>query len=214
MIDSPIQNEIFSEAKKWAKSTLDTNDTFLAKRVNIVGEGQINTFIDGYKSNMQGVIYNESRRVLENITLNYGSEASVELAKKTAQEISINKNILSLSFITHPRALYKFIIYSDAQAEGFTMFKTVVPTSLLQNVIDRPFGMTASIIFTIQTAAQINQAASVATAGKTAEAVTGLGLHHGSFEYYYPIASTDLEIEEEIARIQREELQNKMDNNK
>lgn len=214
LIDSPIQNEIFNEAKKWAKDTLDTNDTFLAKRVNVAGEGQINTFIDWYKSNMQGVIYNESRRVLENITLNYGSESSVELAKKTAQEISINKNILSLSFITHPRALYKFIIYSDAQAEGFTMFKTIVPTSLLQNVIDRPFGMTASIIFTIQTAAQINQAASVATSGKTAEAVTGLGLHHGSFEYYYPIASTDLEIEEEIARIQREELQKKMDNNK
>ncbi len=112
---------------------------------------------------MQGVIYNENRRVLENITLNYGSEASVELAKKTASEISINKNILSLSFITHPRALYKFIIYSDAQAEGFTMFKTLVPTNMIENVIDRPFGMTASLLYTISTAAQINQIASAAT---------------------------------------------------
>lgn len=210
LIDSALQDEIFKEAQTWAKSTLDANDTYLAKRVTIVWEWQINTFIDGYKSNMQGVIYNESRRVLENITLNYGSEASVDLAKKTA-EVSINKNILSLSFITHPRALYKFIIYSDAQAEGFTMFKTVVPTSLIQNVIDRPSGMTASVIYTIATAAQINKIASTATAGKTAEAVTGLGLHHGSFEYYYPIASVDLPVEEEIAKTQREELQKKMD---
>ncbi len=66
---------------------------------------------------MQGVIYNDSRRVLEDITLNYGSEASVDLAKKSAASISINKNILSLSFITHPRAAYKFIIYNESQAE-------------------------------------------------------------------------------------------------
>lgn len=44
------------------------------------------------------------------------------------------------------------------------------------------------------------------TAGKTAEAMTGLGLHHGSFEYYYPIDSTMLDEEEAIAKIQREEL--------
>ena len=46
LIDSHLQDEIFNEAKSFAKSTLDKNDTFLAKRVNIVGEGQINTFID------------------------------------------------------------------------------------------------------------------------------------------------------------------------
>lgn len=76
----------------------------------------IDTFIDGYKSNMQGVIYNENRRVLENITLNFGSEASVELAKQTA-DVTINKNILALSFITHPRALYKMVIYNGAIEE-------------------------------------------------------------------------------------------------
>lgn len=213
LIGSDLQNEIFDEAIAWSKSTLDDNDTFLANRAIITGKSQINTFIDGYVSNMQGVLYNENRRVLENITLNYGSEASLELAKKTATEITVNKNILMLSFVTHPRALYKFIVYTEAQAEGFTMFKTLVPTDKLPNVIDRPFGMTASLVFTIQTASQINKAASVATEGKTAEAVTGLGLHHGSFEYYYPIASSDLELEEEIARIQREELKKKMDEN-
>lgn len=211
LIDSDLQNAIFDEAQSKAIATLDKNDTYLAKRVIITWQWQINTFIDGYKSNMQWVLYNESRRVLENITLNYGSEASVDLAKKTASSISINRNILSLSFITHPRALYKYIIYTEAQAEWFTMFKTVVPTNLLQNVIDRPFGMTASIIYTIQTAAQINKAANIDTKWKTAEAVTGLWLHHGSFEYYYPIASTDLPIEQAIADAQRIELQAEID---
>lgn len=74
--------------------------------------------------------------------------------------------------------------------------------------------MTASMVFTIQTAAQINQAASVATAGKTAEALTGLGLHHGSFEYYYPIASVNLPEEEAIAEQQRKELKDAEDKNK
>jgi hypothetical protein len=155
---------------------------------------------------MQGVIFNESRRVLENITLNYGSEASVELAKQTAKEISFNKNILSLSFITHPRALYKFVIYDEAQAAGFTLFKTIVPASRMADLIARPNGITAGIAYTVLTAAQINAYAAKTTAGKTAEALTGLGLHHGSFEYYYPIASVDIDSETEIAKIQRDEL--------
>lgn len=36
LIDSTLQDEIFQEAKTWAKETLDTNDTFLSKRVTIV----------------------------------------------------------------------------------------------------------------------------------------------------------------------------------
>lgn len=159
------------------------------------------------------MIYNESRKVLENITLNYGSEASVDLAHESAKAVSFNKNILSLSFVTHPRALYKYVVYDAAQAEGFTFFKTIVPTEKLPNVAERPFGMTASMIFKIRTAAQINKEASAMTAGKTAEAVTGLGLHHGSFEYYYPIASSDLPMEEAIAKKQLEDLQSMMDFN-
>lgn len=161
LIDSALQDEIFDAAMTEANATMEQNDKLLAYKVDIK-PGMVNTFIDGYKSNMQGVIYNENRRVLENITLNYGSEASLDLAKKTA-EISFNRNILALSFITHPRALYKMIIYNGAIEEGFTMFKTLVPVDKLPNVIDRPYGMTASMLFTISTAAQINKVASAAT---------------------------------------------------
>lgn len=117
LIDSKLQDEIFQTAIDSAKSTLEKNDSFTLGWSLDIKQGQVNTFIEGYKSNMQGVIYNESRRVLENITLNYGSEASVELAKKTAEEIKFNRNIVTLSFITHPRALYKYIIYNEAQQE-------------------------------------------------------------------------------------------------
>lgn len=111
LIDSELQNEIFDTAKKDAVATMTKNEEMNLSWSLDVPQGQVNTFIEGYKSNMQGVIFNESRRVLENITLNYGSEASIDLAKKTASEFSFNRNILALSFVTHPRALYKYIIY-------------------------------------------------------------------------------------------------------
>lgn len=209
LIDSQLQTEIFAQAIGEAKKTLIENDQKLGWTLDI-GAGQVNTFIDGYKSNMQGVIFNESRRVLENITLNYGSEAPIELAKKTAEALSFNRNILTLSFVTHPRALYKYLIYNEAQAEGFTLFKTVVPENRLIDLIARPFGITAGIVYTIKTVAQINKYASETTAGKTAESVAGLGLHHGSYEYYYPIESARFDEEEAIAKIQREELKKKM----
>lgn len=170
LIDSQLQDEIFDEAIRASTSTMDENAKY-AWSLD-VPQGQVNTFIDGYKSNMQGVIFNESRRVLENITLNYGSEASIELAKNTASEFAFNRNILALSFITHPRALYKYIIYDGAQKDGYTFYKPIVPSNKMQNVVDRPYGMTASILFKVLTAAQINKIASEMTGGKTAEAVT------------------------------------------
>lgn len=128
------------------------------------------------------------------------------MAKDTAKAVTFNKNILTLSFITHPRALYKYIIYDEAQAAGFTLFKTVVPNNRIADLIARPFGITAGVAYTVMTAAQINAYAAATTAGKTAEAAAGLGLHHGSFEYYYPISSVDIDTEIEIAKIQRENL--------
>lgn len=173
LLGSDMERDIFQAAIDQAKSTLDDNDKKLSWSLDIP-KAQINTFIEGYKSNMQGVIFNESRRVLESITLNYGSEASVELAKETAKAISFNRNILSLSFVTHPRALYKYIIYDESISEGFTLFKPIVPNNRMADLIARPFGITAGIAYTILTAAQINAYAAKTTAGKTADALTGL----------------------------------------
>lgn len=138
LIDSPLQDKIFAQAIASAKTTLIENDKKLGWSLDIP-DGQVNTFIEGYKSNMQGVIFNESRRVLENITLNYGSEASIDLAKQTAEAITFNRNILTLSFVTHPRALYKYIIFDESVTEGFTLFKTVVPENRMSSLISRPF---------------------------------------------------------------------------
>lgn len=142
LIDSKIQDDIFEQAIAQAKSTLEKNDQLLSWSLDIP-QGQVNTFIDGYKSNMQGVIFNESRRVLENITLNYGSEASVELAINGAKQVTFNRNIVALSFVTHPRALYKFVIFDESIGQGFTLFKPIVPTTRYDDLLARPFGATA-----------------------------------------------------------------------
>ena len=70
LLGGNLETDIFKTAIASARSTLEENEMKLSYSLEIP-QGQINTFIEGYKSNMQGVIFNESRRVLENITLNY-----------------------------------------------------------------------------------------------------------------------------------------------
>ena len=61
----------------------------------------------------------------------------------------------------------------------------------------------ASSLFMIGTVAMINKRMSKNSEGKNSDTVKGLGLHHGSYEYYYPIESEMLDEEEQIAREQR-----------
>ncbi len=206
LIDSPLQDEIFQEAFEKSIETLEDNEKLLVTGSFNVNKSRFNSFVAWYTSNMQGVLFNEPRRMKENIVLNFWSEASKSLAIKTAKETSFNKNILRLSFITHPRAAYKNILYDISIKNGFTFFKTIVPANKIVNVAQRPSWKTFSIIYTILTAAIINEIVSKDTEGKTAEAVSWLGLHHWSFDYYYPIESNKLPEEEQIAKEQKEKL--------
>lgn len=203
LINSKLQKEIFDEARKKSIVTMEENEKLLAIKID---SARFDSFVKGYTSNMQGVLFNESRRMKENIVLNFWSEASQTLAIKTAKETTFNKNILRLSFVTHPRTAYKNTIYDASVKEGFTLFKVVVPANKIVNVAQRPSGKTFSLLYLILTAAVINERANRDTQGKTAEAVSGLWLHHGSFEYYYPIESNKQPEEEEIAKEQRRKL--------
>ncbi len=205
LIDSPLQDEIFEEAFNKSVETLKDNEKLLAN-VTTVNRQRFDSFVKWYVSNMQGVLFNEPRRMKENLVLNFWSEASKDLSIKTANATEFNKNVLRLSFVTHPRAAYKNILFDVNVNEWFTMFKTVVPANKIVNVAQRPGWKTFSIIYTILTAAIINEIANKDTKGKTAEAVSGLGLHHWSFEYYYPIESNKLPEEEAIAKEQRARL--------
>lgn len=208
LLDSPFQENLFKKTKLFAQKALKNNDKLLEEFE--IDEGQFNSFVAGYISNIKGVLFNEPRRFKEAIVQNFASEASLSLAVEEAGKLKFNKNVLKLSTVTHARATYKGIIYKNAQNEGFTFYKVVVPKNKIKNVLERPDGMTAAVLFFIGTAAMINKKINERTDGKNPDAVKGLGLHHGSFEYYYPIASDELDEEEQIASEQKRRFKEKL----
>jgi len=202
LINSPFQDRLFDNTKKAALRTMKQNDKFLQDFD--IDEGRFNSFIGGYISNVQGELFNEPRRFKESVLQNFGSGTSVQLAIEQAEQLAFNRNIMKLSTVTHARAGFKGVIFGASEREGFTMYKVVVPNSKVRSL--SPAGATAAAVFTIGTAAMINKKVSQATEGRAPDAVKGLGLHHGSFEYYYPIASDELDEEEEIATEQKRKL--------
>lgn len=204
LIDSGMQERFFAKTQKAAVAALQENSAFFAEEVKI-NQGKFNSFIAGYISNVEGVLFNEPRRIKENIVLNFGSHVSFDLAIEQAGQLKFNRNIFKLSTVTHARAAYSSVIYDASVKNGFTFFKVLVPKNKLKDLT--PDGQTAKVLFGIYTAAQLNQMMNKESDGKNANAVSGLGIHHGSFEYYYPIASTQLDEEQEIADEQKRNLE-------
>lgn len=202
IVNGTIQKRLFDRTKRMAKNTVKTNLQLLQEIT--INEAQFNSFVNGHVSNVEGVLFNEPRRMKEGVILNYGSQVSVDLAVKNVSGIQFNRNILKLSTVTHARGAFNAISYDNAVKNGFTMFKTVVPSRKLKDV--SPDGMTASILFVILSAAAINKRINEKTDGKNTDAITGLNLHHNAYMYYYPIATEDIEEEEEIAKKQREKF--------
>ena len=199
MVNSPIQKRLFEKTKRKAIASVKENKKLLEEiKIN---DAQFNSFISGHISNVEGILFNEPRRIKEKIILNYGSQVQVALAVKQAKDIAFNRNILKLSTVTHARGAYNAIQYSSAIDQGFTMFKPVVPRQTLKKV--SPSGMTSSILFKLLVAAEINRIINNKTNGETTDALTGLNLHHNGFTYFYPIAMEDQEREKEIAEQQR-----------
>jgi hypothetical protein len=208
LIDSPMQKRMFDRTKKMAVEAI--KDNFKLLQEIDIEEGAFNSFIAGHTSNMKGVMFNEPRRMSEEVILNYGSQVTVDLAVKQANGIAFNRNVLKLSTVSHARSAYNSVQYFTNSANGFTMYKTVVPKQKLKSV-DK-FGMTAAVLFSVLTAAEINRRMNKATDGKNTDAVTGLNLHHNAYMYYYPIAAQDLEEERELAKIQRAEFLEDLEN--
>lgn len=199
LLNSPFQRKLFNTTATMAVNTMKANEKLLAEIT--VDQGRFNSFMSGYTSNIKGVLFNEPRKIKEEIVLAFGNSTALNLAIEQAGAIKFNRNILRLSTVTHAQAAYQGIIYGQASKDGFTFYKIVVPPNKAKDVA--PSGRTASVLFLIAAAAVINKRISEGTDGKNADAVKGLGLHHGSFEYYYPIDSLELEEEEAIAREQR-----------
>ena len=204
LINSNYQKRLFDKTKQMAVKNLKDNNKFFAEIE--IDEASFNSMIKGYISNTEAYIFNETRKIKEQVTLNLGSQVSVNLIASQVDGIKFNRNIVKLSTITHPRGAYNMITFNDNTANGFTFFKPLVPKQRMKDVA--PTGKTSDLLFLILTAYAINKMASEETDGKTTEAITGLNIHHGAYLYFYPIASDELDEEEVIAEKQRQDFLN------
>ncbi len=166
----------------------------------IVNEGQFQSFLRGHISNMQGIVFNEGRRIRERIDENFSGETSLTIVKNQVGKMKFNRNILRLSVVSHPRALFRNIIARDAEIKGQKNFKVIAPKSIIPTLAVA--GITATYLYTIATEQEWNKRADNKS---NANAVGGLGLHHGSREYYYPVDEEMIDEEKELARQQRSE---------
>jgi hypothetical protein len=170
-----------------------------------VDEGQFNSFVKGYLSNMKGVLFNEPRRIREKIMENFGTSVARNLAIKQVGTLNFNRNIFKLSTVTHARAAFKNVIFQNAQWQGFVFYKMVVPKQVENDL--SAFGRTALLLYLIKTVAEWNKDS---TPDNNTNAVSGLGLHHNSAEAYYPIMTDELDEEREISKEQRAKLKEKL----
>lgn len=202
LIDSPFQKNLFDKTRKMALANLKA-DRKLLQEVE-VNEAMFNSFVAGYISNVKGVIFNDPRRIKENVVLNFGSQTSIDLAVRQAGQLKFNRNVLRLSTITHARSAYTALLVDENAKSGFVFHKVLVPRNKMRDL--NPSGSTAAVLFGIFTIAQLNKRANENTDGKNSNAARGLGLHHGSFEYLYAIESDRLDEEIEIAKEQRRDF--------
>lgn len=209
LIDSPIQKRLFASTREKALKAVKEDETLLSEIA--VDERKFDSFVRGYNSNVEGILFNEPRRIAENIIMNFGSQVSVGLAVKQTDGIEFNKNILKLSTITHARAAYNAIQFDANVSRGFTHYKVLVPKKTIKTL--DPSGKTAELLFGIYTAGQLNKRINDEMDGKNTDVISGLGLHHGAFTYYFPVPSDQLDEELALSKQQRASLREQLASN-
>ena len=187
------KNAIISSAR--LKDTKDFASTL------IIAAPQIRSFMAGHISNMHGVTFNEGRQTFESMQENISQEVSVRLAKKQIDQIKFNRNIFMLSVTAHPRGLFRSIVADDAKERGINHFKMVIPPSKKASL--SPSGSIAKWLFLILTLQQWNERTGTKSNINT---VGGIGAHHNSMEYYYPVDEDNLNEEQALAKEQRAEF--------
>jgi len=188
-------------AKTAIKATGDLDNTVSLAATFLIAEPQIKSFMSGHISNIDAVVFNEGRRILENVHDNITQQMSLRLTREQIGKIKFNRNIFQLSVTAHPRGLFRSIIAENAKGQGRKYFKMIVPPDKISKL--SPSGITAGLIFLIMTAQQWDKKTGIKNSVNT---VGGLGAHHGSYEYFYPIDEDLFEEEERLAQEQRNEF--------
>jgi len=198
---SMSKNMMKDVTKLAIKSTVELDDKVEYASSLLIAEPQLKSFMSGHISNMNAVVFNEGRRVLENIHDNITQAVSIRLTKEQIGKIAFNRNIYNLSVTAHPRGLFRSIITDNAKKQGVNHFKLVIPPSKISSLL--PAGITAGLLYKIKTRQQWDSETGVKNNVNT---VGGLGTHHGSYEYLYPVEEENLTEEQILAKEQRAEF--------
>jgi len=152
----------------------------------------------GYKSNIKAFFANELRRINENVFENIMNGANRRsLATDQIEQLKFNRNIFNISCLAHARGFFRGIVFESAKLNNQLDFKCVVSPSRLP-LLNKD-GITAQNVYIIKSQEEWDRTNGVTNVN----VVNGLGLHHGSIEYYY--STSDVE----LAKKQREQfLQN------
>lgn len=194
LIKSPLERRLFNTTERMARKTIKSNKKKLSTGSNR----------KGYWSNVKALLFNDPRRMKENLVLNFGTAVAVALALKQTDETKFNRNVYNLSTATHARSAYNEMVVEDAVEDGFAHYKVVAPTNRIDDI--SPDGMTSKVLYKIFTLAALDKLINKMTDGKNANATTGLGLHHNSFIYLYPVQENELENEAVISSEQRKSV--------
>lgn len=198
LLGPQFADKIMNEALKNAERTVkDLSEIKLA----FISQGEFNSFMAGHLSNIEAVFFNEERRMLENIESNFGNGLSLDVIKSQVDNIKLNRNILKLSVVAHPRAVFRGEILRWGESNDITNFKMLIP----RNVKLDPAGTTIASVFLIKQLLDWEEKNADQQNG--GGVVGGLGLHHGSQEYYLPIAANELTAAQELSRDQRKNLE-------
>ena len=139
---------------------------------------------------------NQNSHIIKQISM-----SKEELVKEVSEK-GINKNILKLSTITHPRGAFNAIFKDINDQRDIRYYKVLIPKSRKKDLT--PDGITSSLLFRVFTVSELLKVLNKKT--PNADPVSGLNLHYGGFSYYYPISDEVKEQEEEIAKAQRSEF--------
>ena len=204
--DARVMRILFDTTKSMAVSAIVDDEKYFAELS--IDEKKFEAFQSGYRSNVNALIMNDPRRVSEQVIQNFNANTNKELALSQLDGQIFNRNTLQLSIISHPRGAYNAAQYDINQTRGFTLYKVLAPKVVL-NKLDL-YGLTAKLLFSIYTVAQLDKAVSELTDSRTANVVNGLGLHHNAVTYFYPIQSDQLDQEEKVSRAQRAQLKDNL----
>lgn len=182
------------------KNSEDTLKNLSGIKLDITEE-EFESFKEGHFSNINAVFFNEQRRIQENIESNFGNGLSVDVIRTQVEKIKLNRNTLKLSVTTHPRAVFRGEILRAAEKDNISNFKMLIP----RNVKLDPAGTTIGSVFLIKQLLEWEEKNADQQNG--GGVVGGLGLHHGSQEYYLPIAANELNAAQQLSREQRKNLE-------